>query len=226
MNRSGVLFLLREIRASWHGFQPRIDLENVVVSDGQGHEVVRLEHVGAIVSWWSLPLMEVRLESLQIDRPDVQIMRDRQGYFYLAGIRLENDDSDDRSVGDWVLKQHEIVIRDGTVHWKDEFRNDQELNLEQVGFVMKNRGRRHRFRLVAVPDTGLADSLDIRGICRTHDLQGTFRIFRNGKVNCMWMHRVSGWMNGNGLPIFLWKFKADQVLSGPGWRWMDSVCPV
>ena len=70
-----------EIEASWYGLQPRVDLEDVVVSDNEGHEVVRLEHVGAVVSWWSLPLMEVRLESLQIDKPDIQVMRDRQGYF-------------------------------------------------------------------------------------------------------------------------------------------------
>ena len=152
-----------EIEASWYGLQPRVDLEDVVVSDNEGHEVVRLEHVGAVVSWWSLPLMEVRLESLQIDKPDIQVMRDRQGYFYLAGIRLENDDGKKPNVGDWVLKQHEIIIRDGKVRWKDALRNDQELNLEQVGFVMKNRGRRHRFRLAAVPDVPLANSIDIRG---------------------------------------------------------------
>ena len=210
-----------EIRASWHGFQPRIDLENVVVSDGQGHEVVRLEHVGAIVSWWSLPLMEVRLESLQIDRPDVQIMRDRQGYFYLAGIRLENDDSDDRSVGDWVLKQHEIVIRDGTVHWKDEFRNDQELNLEQVGFVMKNRGRRHRFRLVAVPDTGLADSLDIRGDLSHPRFAGHVSDFSEWKGEL--------YVDAPGIRLDEWKRFADfplEVQGGSGavraWLAMDG----
>lgn len=151
------------IDASWYGLQPKIDLENVRIADSDGNEVVRLENVSAIVSWWSLPLMDVRLASLQIDRPDITVMRDKEGFFHVAGMLVDPGIQDKNSLSDWILKQHEIVIRHGMLHWKDEFRNNTELNLEQVDLVMKNRGRRHKFRLTAVPDSRLAGSLDIRG---------------------------------------------------------------
>lgn len=133
------------------------------VADSNGNEVVRLENVSAIVSWWSLPLMDVRLASLQIDRPDITVMRDKQGRFHVAGVLVDPAAQNENSIADWILKQHEIVLSDGVLHWKDEFRNGAELNLEQVDFAMKNRGRRHKFRMTAVPDSQLTGSLDIRG---------------------------------------------------------------
>ncbi|EEO28486.2 YhdP family protein [Oxalobacter paraformigenes] len=151
------------VSASWYGLQPKIDLENVRVADSNGNEVVRLENVSAIVSWWSLPLMDVRLASLQIDRPDITVMRDKQGRFHVAGVLVDPAAQNENSIADWILKQHEIVLSDGVLHWKDEFRNGAELNLEQVDFAMKNRGRRHKFRMTAVPDSQLTGSLDIRG---------------------------------------------------------------
>lgn len=73
------------IEASWYGLQPKIDLEDVRVSDRDGNEVVRLENVSAVVSWWSLPLMDVRLALLQIDKPDIGIMRMDRDIFILRG---------------------------------------------------------------------------------------------------------------------------------------------
>ena len=77
------------IDASWYGLQPKIYLENVRIADSDGNEVVRLENVSAIVSWWSLPLMDVRLASLQIDRPDTTVMRDKEGFFHVAGMLVD-----------------------------------------------------------------------------------------------------------------------------------------
>ncbi len=152
-----------QINASWYGLQPKIDLENVTLSDNEGREYVRLKNVSAVVSWWSLPLMDLRLASIVIERPEIAISRNRDGKFYVAGIQVDTEKQSDSGVADWILKQHEIVIRDGTLHWKDEFRHGAELELDQFGFAMENRGRHHRFRLVAVPDVPVADSLDIRG---------------------------------------------------------------
>ena len=152
-----------KINASWYGLQPRIDLENVTLSDSEGKEYVRLNNVSAVVSWWSMPLMDLRLASLVIDRPDIRVSRDRDGRFFVAGILVDPEKQGESGVTDWLLKQHEIVVRDGVLRWKDDFRHAVQLNLDQVNLVMKNRGRNHRFRFMAVPDTHIADSLDIRG---------------------------------------------------------------
>lgn len=152
-----------EINASWYGLQPKVDLENVTLSDDEGKEYVRLKNVSAVVSWWSVPLMDLRLASLVVDKPDINISRDAEGRFYVAGILVDPEKQTESGVADWILKQHEIIVRDGALHWKDDFRYAAELNLDQFNFSMKNRGRSHRFRLTAVPDTHIADSIDIRG---------------------------------------------------------------
>lgn len=152
-----------KITASWYGLQPKVDLENVTLSDDRGKEYVRLKNVSAVVSWWSVPLMDLRLASLVVDKPDINISRDRDGRFYVAGILVDPEKQTESGVADWILKQHEIIVRDGAIHWKDDFRHAAELNLDQFNFAMKNRGRKHRFRLTAVPDAHIADSIDIRG---------------------------------------------------------------
>lgn len=152
-----------KINASWYGLQPKVDLENVTLSDEEGKEYVRLKNVSAVVSWWSLPLMDLRLASLTIDRPDIHISRDGEGRFYVAGILVDPEKQSESGVADWILKQHEIIILDGALHWKDDFRDKVELNLDQFNFAMKNRGRNHRFRFIAIPDAKLASSFDIRG---------------------------------------------------------------
>lgn len=152
-----------KITASWYGLQPKVDLENVTLSDDRGKEYVRLKNVSAVVSWWSVPLMDLRLASLVVDKPDINISRDRDGRFYVAGILVDPEKQTESGVADWILKQHEIIVRDGAIHWKDDFRHTAELNLDQFNFAMKNRGRKHRFRLTAVPDAHIADSIDIRG---------------------------------------------------------------
>lgn len=152
-----------KISASWYGLQPKVDLENVTLSDDEGKEYVRLKNVSAVVSWWSVPLMDLRLASLVVDKPDINISRDKDGRFYVAGILVDPEKQTESGVADWILKQHEIIVRDGALHWKDDFRHAVELNLDQFNFAMKNRGRKHRFRLTAVPNAHIADSIDIRG---------------------------------------------------------------
>ena len=152
-----------KITASWYGLQPKVDLENVTLSDDRGKEYVRLKNVSAVVSWWSVPLMDLRLASLVVDKPVINISRDRDGRFYVAGILVDPEKQTESGVADWILKQHEIIVRDGALHWKDDFRHAVELNLDEFNFAMKNRGRKHRFRFTAVPDAHIADSIDIRG---------------------------------------------------------------
>lgn len=151
------------IDACWYGLRPRIDLEDVVLSDREGHEALRLKKVTAVVSWWSLPLLDVRLARLQLDEPDVSVLRDRQGRIHVAGMRVDSEEEDEGGLADWLLKQHEIVVHDGKLRWKDELRDNARLEFNQVNLVMKNRGRRHRFRLLAETSPALMKNVDIRG---------------------------------------------------------------
>ena len=150
------------IQASWQGLQPRLSLTDVVIHGKDGREALNLPKVAATLSWWSIVVADLRLYSLEIDRPDMDIQRASDGKLYVAGILIDLHQSSDGKGADWVLSQREIVIHDGRVRWNDRQRGAPELALNNVNFVLFNHWRHHRVALTATPPTALATPLDIR----------------------------------------------------------------
>lgn len=150
------------IHASWRGLRPNLLLNNVVVHNRQDEPALSLPRVSATVSWWSVPAASLRLHSLEISRPDMEIDRDRNGRLYVAGILVDGNGKDDGKGLDWVLSQREIVIRDGWLRWNDAQRGAAPLVLGDVNFVMRNQWLRHQFALKATPPAELAAPIDVR----------------------------------------------------------------
>ena len=152
------------ISASWSRFTPRFQLTDVVLHDSAGLAALRLPQVGADLSWWSVVVGQLRLDSLEIIRPDMDIRRDADGRLFVAGIFIDTSKSGNGGNAEWVLAQHRIVIRDGRVRWRDAQRNAPELLLDHVNFRLENRWQQHAFALTAQPPAALAAPLDLRGI--------------------------------------------------------------
>ncbi|HCE10644.1 MAG TPA: TIGR02099 family protein, partial [Oxalobacteraceae bacterium] len=150
------------IQASWQGLQPRLSLTDVVIHDKEGRQALRLPKVSATLSWWSVAVANLRLYSLEIDSPDVDIQRATDGNLYVAGILIDTHQSSNGKGADWVLSQREIVIHDGRVRWNDRQRGAPELVLNNVNFALFNHWSHHRFGLTATPPSALATPLDIR----------------------------------------------------------------
>ncbi len=150
------------IQASWQGLQPRLSLTDVVIHDKEGRQALRLPKVSATLSWWSVAVANLRLYSLEIDSPDVDIQRATDGNLYVAGILIDTHQSSNGKGADWILSQREIVIHDGRVRWNDRQRGAPELVLNNVNFALFNHWSHHRFGLTATPPSALATPLDIR----------------------------------------------------------------
>ena len=155
---------ISHITASWSGLTPRLALTDVVIHDKAGVVALRLPKVSAALSWWSVIAAEVRLDELEIDRPDLDIRRDADGRLFVAGMLIDNTQGGDGRGADWVLSQHRIVIRDGRVRWNDKLRDAPELVLENLDFRLENGWQKHAFALKAVPPAALAAPLDLRGV--------------------------------------------------------------
>jgi len=151
---------IARIETSWDGINPRLDLDEVTVRDREGRTALSLPRVSATISWKSLPAGELRLASLELLRPDLDIRRETDGKLVVAGIAIDQGKTDGKA-GDWLLQQDEIVIREGRLHWTDRVRGAPELVLEQVDFALRNRWRHHRFGLRAVPPSALASPVEI-----------------------------------------------------------------
>ena len=150
------------IQASWHGLQPRLVLDNVVVHDKEGQSALTLPQVAATISWRSALVGGVRLASLEINKPDLQVERDAQGNLFVAGILVNSKQENDGAGAEWLLAQRKIVIRDGQVRWRDELRKAPELILTNIDLVLQNRWRRHQLSARATPPASFAAPLDLR----------------------------------------------------------------
>ncbi len=155
---------IARVYASWRGVHPNLYLGDVSVRDRQGRQLLLLPSVSATLSWWSVMAAEPRFDSLEINRPELDVRRTKDGVFWVAGVRIDPNRKEAPSGGgaDWLLRQREIVIREGRLSWTDELRAAPVLGLGDVTMVLQSRWTSHRFALHATPPSGVADPLDVR----------------------------------------------------------------
>ena len=117
--------------------------------------------VEAVIGWRSLLFFSLRLHSLAINQPRLDIRRDSSGKFFVAGIELRAREGDG-GAGDWLLSQTEIVVRGAEMTWTDEVRGAPKLQMSGLTFMLRNSGSQHRFALRGQTDATLASTLDVR----------------------------------------------------------------
>ena len=160
----GVPVRIGRIQALSEGFMPSFELTDVVLLDPAGRAALTLPRVLAALSPRSL--LRLGFEQLYIDRPELDIHRDKSGRIYIAGLDFSRPSQGDSGAADWFFSQSEFVIKDGTLRWSDDTRGAPPLALEHVDFVMRNAGRGHRLRIDATPPPEWGDRFSVRGIFR------------------------------------------------------------
>lgn len=150
------------IETDWRGFRPQLVISDVRVFDREGREALVLPAVENVIAWRSLPLLELRLHSFVIDRPRVTVRRDAEGAFYVAGIRVGHDGAGEGRLGDWLLEQSEIMVRDAEIEWIDELRKAPPLLLSGLHFRLENDGDEHSIGVSARPPRELGVGIELR----------------------------------------------------------------
>ena len=150
------------IYASWSGLHPSLFLGDVVLRDREGRQALRLPSVSATLSWWSLATMDVRFDSIELIRPNLEVSRTADGRLFVAGIFVDLNKKDDGKGSEWVLGQREIIIREGRLEWTDAERGTPPLVLQDMNLILRNQWRRHQFAVHARPAGGVRDTLDLR----------------------------------------------------------------
>ncbi len=154
-----------KIEAEWDGLRPHLMLSDVRIldPDNPGVTALELRHVDGVVSWRGMLLGELRLHTLQIDKPDLFIRRDIQGHIYVAGVPLTQHPADKNGLADWLLHQSYIAVRDARITWLDELRAAPPLVFDHLEVFVDNKGQHHRFAAHALPPPELSAQLDVRG---------------------------------------------------------------
>lgn len=156
-----------KMEADWQGVRPHLALTDVRILDGKKQPALVLPRIDGSVSWMTLFTAELRLASLEIQRPDLLIRRDAQGQLFIGGVALSREGGDN-DLADWLLRQSHMAARDALIVWQDEQRNAPPLVLREVNLLIENGWfDRHRFALRALPPAELSTPLDLRG-----DFQG------------------------------------------------------
>lgn len=148
------------LETDWAGLRPRLSISEVRVFDRNGREALVLPMVENVVSWRSLVFMDLRLHSLRIDGPKLEVRRDPKGAITVGGIDIGG--GDEGRLSDWVLAQNEITIRDAEVTWTDELRGAPPLALTALHFRLANEGDLHAIGLSARPPRHLGPGVELR----------------------------------------------------------------
>lgn len=151
-----------KIEGDWQGLQPYIKLNDVRILDAQKQPALILSSISMRVSWKTLIVAELRLASIEINRPELLISRDARGKIFVGGVAVALQGGDSR-LTNWLLHQPRIVASNALVVWLDELRDAPPLVLQQVNLRIENSTQQHRFSLRALPPEELATPLDIRG---------------------------------------------------------------
>ncbi|UMR32954.1 TIGR02099 family protein [Massilia sp. MB5] len=153
---------IARIYASWSGLRPTFFLGDVVLRDRRGGQALHLPSVSATLSWWSVAAADVRFDALELIRPRLDMRREADGKLYVAGVQIDLEKEGEGRGADWLLAQHEVVIREGRVDWTDARRATPTLSLENVNLRMRNQWRRHQLALQATPPAAYGAPVDLR----------------------------------------------------------------
>ena len=153
------------IEARSSGWVPAIELRDVRILDAEQRVALTLPRVFAALSPRSLLALEPRFAQLLIDGASLDVRRDKSGRIRIAGLDFAAaaNSQDDDLAADWFFKQHEFVIRAGTVRWIDEQRDAPPLALADVELIVRNGLREHDVRLDATPPAGWGERFSLRG---------------------------------------------------------------
>lgn len=157
----GVPVRIGAITARSEGLVPSFELTDVVLSDPQGREALRLPLVIGALSPRSL--WNLSFEQLYIQQPELEVRRTAQGRILVAGLDFTRSTGDDGAAADWFFGQAEFIVRGGTLRWVDELRAAPPLALQQVDLLVRNHGRRHALRIDATPADGVGERFTVTG---------------------------------------------------------------
>ncbi|MEY4976567.1 MAG: hypothetical protein RIQ97_1762 [Pseudomonadota bacterium] len=158
----GVPVQIGQIEATATGWVPSFELREVRLLDAHGQTTLSLPRVALAISLRSV--LQLHLEQLVLDRPEVQVRRDRDGHWWVAGIQMSAQGGDS-ALADWLLAQREVVVRGGLVHWQDETADAAAAApvFRDLDLVLRNGPRAHLFRLDLSPPVEAGARLVLSG---------------------------------------------------------------
>ena len=178
----GVPVQIGALQAESTGWVPSFELRDIALLDAQSRPALRLPRVVVAISIRSV--LNLGLDQLVLDRPELDVRHTADGQWLVAGLALGGaSQGADNAAADWLFSQHEVVVRGGTLRWTSERahqssggQNPQDaptLTLTDVDLVLRNPLHQHVLRLDATPPAEWGERFVLmgqfqRGLLSTH----------------------------------------------------------
>lgn len=179
-----------QLSGGWHGMQPSFRVEHLVVSNRDHVPALKLDALDAEVSWLSLAAWQLRFARLQLQAPALDVLRDAQGVWHVAGFTVEpRAGGGDNTQLNWLLNQREVDINGGSVRYQDLLSGAPVFEAHDLHLQIKSLFGRHRFNLAASPATNLARTLSAPAV----GMAATWPTGVIGPARCSWRCRALIW---------------------------------
>jgi uncharacterized protein (TIGR02099 family) len=162
------------IRAAWHGFGPRLRLNDIdLIDSGTGRPLLHFAHgeVG-INLLTSLLRGGWYVDRLTVSGVRLSVIRGADGGLTVAGIEVPAVQpgagaTDADQLLRWLLAQGRLAVDHAAVSWIDRSRAGSELQFSDVSLEMRNAGTRHQLtgfaRLPALIGQRFSFAIDVQG---------------------------------------------------------------
>ena len=155
----GVQVSIGQLSAISDGLVPSFEVTDFVLRNAQGDEVLHLPKLRASLSPASL--LQLSLERIELDGPVLEVRRNADGAWRVAGMDLGAGESS--AFADWLLRQPELRILEGQVRWVDDWLQQAPVQWTDVSLLMRNGLRSHDIRLDANPPQAWGQRISLQG---------------------------------------------------------------
>ena len=132
------------LRAHSDGLIPSIEVTDIRLGSEAPQAGLVIPRAWVAISVRSL--WRLGVEQLVIESPVLEARRLVDGRWMVAGFVLNPGQSTDDSALEWLLRQPEVAVRSGLLHWQDELRGTPMQTLSDTEFVLHGGRRRQSFR--------------------------------------------------------------------------------
>ncbi|WP_176394227.1 YhdP family protein [Chromobacterium violaceum] len=162
---------ISRLSGHWQDVAPQFELSGVSIANPVSGQALTLSRVTVQPSWTSLWSWEVRL-AMRVDGPAVELRRSVGGTIYLNGFDLTSGPSSDNALGNWLLRQPSLEIRNARLSWEDERLGLPRLDLRQGSLTLERNLLGHRVQLSGVPAATLGKGFQLSASWRGDDING------------------------------------------------------
>jgi uncharacterized protein (TIGR02099 family) len=131
----GQTIKINSLLARWDFINPEIALNEVQFYDNQNNRTLTLKEISADFSWLSPFYLKPTLSEIKLQTPTLLIKRDINNKIFIGGILV--DGPANNKLTNWLLNQKKLVIKQGEIHWHDEYRQAPALIIKDLNFSYK-----------------------------------------------------------------------------------------